>query len=223
MIKYKVSKQQSFFGRSKQEDYKTYYTSTKTIKVKDLPSHPLKDQVSVGVYKLNEKIDRTSLLTGESFQYEFKIEGEGNISSLHKPDINVSDNFEFYPPNTLQNIQKSYGKVMGSKVYSYYGIPKEPGEFALGDYVSWIYFNTSKEAYDTLMPNIKLIIKGESKRNQAITSNDLGSFYDMIDHEDNELGYINENDTLNILGNIIVLALFSFTCILWYRSKKRYE
>jgi hypothetical protein len=48
MIKYKEAKNQTFFGRSKQADEIAFRTKSKTVKVKELPPHPLKNQVPVG-------------------------------------------------------------------------------------------------------------------------------------------------------------------------------
>ncbi|HEU5289734.1 MAG TPA: BatD family protein, partial [Cyclobacteriaceae bacterium] len=52
MIKFKVAKNPSFFGQNRQENFKTFYSKAKTIKVKELPPHPLRDQVAVGNYRL---------------------------------------------------------------------------------------------------------------------------------------------------------------------------
>jgi hypothetical protein len=40
--------------------------------------------------------------------------------------------------------------VRGSKSFTYYAIPNEPGDFNLGDYVSLVYFDPYEEKYDTL-------------------------------------------------------------------------
>ncbi|MCG8385080.1 MAG: BatD family protein, partial [Cytophagales bacterium] len=67
MIKYKVAKNPSFFGQNRQEDFKTFYSRPKTVKVKALPPHPLKDQVAVGDYLLDERSNSQTLQTGQSF------------------------------------------------------------------------------------------------------------------------------------------------------------
>ena len=85
MIKYKVAKNPSFFGRNRVEDFKTYYTKPRIIFVKDLPPHPLKEQVSVGNFKLQEEITSRNLSTGKSFNYTFSVLGEGNISAINRP------------------------------------------------------------------------------------------------------------------------------------------
>jgi hypothetical protein len=55
MIKFKVAKNPSFFGQNRQEDFKTFYSKPRTVRVKDLPPHPLRDAVAVGDYRLEEK------------------------------------------------------------------------------------------------------------------------------------------------------------------------
>ena len=40
MIKYKMAKNQSFFGRNRKEDYETFYSQPKKVTVKELPPHP---------------------------------------------------------------------------------------------------------------------------------------------------------------------------------------
>ncbi|MCS6832119.1 MAG: BatD family protein, partial [Flammeovirgaceae bacterium] len=69
MIKYKVARTPTFFGRNRQEDFKTFYSSPKTVIVKDLPPHPLKGEVNVGNFRLIEEIKTASLQTGKSVEY----------------------------------------------------------------------------------------------------------------------------------------------------------
>src|SRR5690554_5883023 len=73
MIKYRVAKNPTFFGSNRQEDFKTFYSSEKTIAVKPLPPHPLKNEVSVGIYSLRENFEETEVATGEGVTYSFGI------------------------------------------------------------------------------------------------------------------------------------------------------
>ena len=215
MIKYKVAKQQSFFGRNHQKDFKTFYSKVKKIKVKELPPHPLKEQVAVGNYKLIDGISKTEFKTGESFNYKFQIMGEGNISAIKEPVILQDDKLQFYPPNEMQDINRSNGRVTGKKTFDYYIIPDEPGKFNLADYTSWIYFSPIKERYDTLKPELVFTVKGESKKNTTIRSSDLGTFYDRIPFEDTTLREINGGidyyfwiKILLILMSLIVIFIY---------------
>lgn len=207
MIKYKVAKNPSFFGKNKEEDFQTFYTSEKVVKVKELPEHPLKESVAVGNFKLRETVDKKELNTGESFTYNFDIGGIGNISSINPPEAPVSEDIEIYEPGVRQTIQRNNGKITGTKEFEYFGVPNEPGEYNLSDYFSWVFFNTSTEAYDTLKSNVILTVNGESKKNQFIMSNDLGSFYDKIDFEENNLISLNGENYLMILVNTLIVLM----------------
>ncbi len=218
LIKYRVAKNPSFFGRNRQEDFETFYSRPKVIRVKDLPPHPLKAQVAIGNYQLAEKISSRDLKTGESFNYSFNIIGEGNISAIEKPILPNTSDFDFYDPNTQQNITRSAGRVKGTKSFSYYGIPNEPGTFELGDYFQWIFFNPEKESYDTLKSRQQLTVTGESRKNEYIQSTDLGAFYNAIEFQDNQLDSLEKGSFLQIFANIFALVILVLTGIIMFRK-----
>lgn len=211
MIKFKVAKNPSFFGQNRQEDFKKFYSKAKTIKVKELPPHPLRDAVAVGKYKLDERINRTQLQTGQSVSYDFNIYGEGNISSIAKPNVDKNAAFDFYDPNVKQNITREAGRVAGTKSFSYFMIPKEPGTYKLGDYFQWVFFNPESKKYDTLKSQQVVTVAGESYKNQSIGSNDLGSFYDRIDSSDNTLTAVSDNGWVKLTINIFIVLVLGAT------------
>lgn len=218
MIKYRVAKSPSFFGRDRQEDFKTFYSQEKSVKVKALPPHPLKDAVAVGVFELDEQIDKQTLETGTSFSYDFNIYGEGNIAGINDPKIPVDKNIDFYPPNSVQDINRGNGAVTGAKKYSYYGIPNEPGVYNLKDYFSWVYFNPETAKYDTLRSQIKIEVTGESKKNVNLSSSDLGSFYDGIDMESNDLMSLSKDKTPVVLANVLILAMLAGAGFMFFKK-----
>lgn len=218
MIKYQVAKNPSFFGRNRKQDFKEFFTQPKTVRVKALPPHPLKDEVAVGDYRLDERINSKELKTGQSFNYDFTIKGAGNISSIAKPRILEDGNFEFYPPNIQQDIIRSNNRVTGTKSFSFYGIPNEPGQFDFEDRINWIYFNARKERYDTLTSRMVVNVTGESKRNEHILSTDLGSFYDIIEVEDNRLIDRQKEELIKLLANILILVMLVFTAIFIFKK-----
>jgi hypothetical protein len=187
MIKYKIAKDPTFFGNNRQEDFKTFYTSPKTIAVKPLPPHPLKNEVSVGDYGLKENFDQTEIATGEGVSYKFGIVGEGNINSIQPPRKIKEQKLNSFDPNERQQINRGNGRVTGIKEYHYYLTINEPGRVELKDHLEWIFFDPSSEKYDTLRPNAVLNVVGENKINQAISSTRLGGIYDLIEVEDNNL------------------------------------
>src|SRR6185295_5145367 len=146
------------------------YSKPKAVKVKELPPHPLRDAVAVGNYKLDERLPRTELQTGQSISYDFNVYGEGNISSIAKPTITNKSAFDFYEPNVKQSINREGGRVTGMKSFSYFMIPTEPGKYKLGYYFQWIFFNPQTKKYDTLKSKEVVNVIGESFTNQAIVS-----------------------------------------------------
>ena len=206
LIKYNVAKNPSFFGRNRQEDMVKFKSKSRTVKVKELPPHPLKESVSVGQYRLREKADKNELETGQSFNYSFDVVGYGNISSISEP-VPTEGSFDFYAPNTRQNVNRGNGRVSGSKSFQYYGIPNEPGEYDFGDYFNWIFFNPSTDSYDTLRSEIVVNVTGESRKNEYILSSDVGSFYDRINSEDNSFRSLRDNGIIRWILNVLVVLI----------------
>ncbi len=218
MIKHKISKRRTIFGYQSKEGFKTFRSKAKKIKVKPLPPHPLKETVAVGDFQLDERISATQLTTGESFSYGFNIYGEGNISTLQKPEIPKDDIFEFYTPNITEKINRRRNRVTGSKSFSYYAIPNEPGEYALKDYFKWVFFNPKTEKYDTLIASENVIVSGESKKNESIQDNDLGGFYDNIDLQANTLSSTRPAMDLKLWANLLILVMLVLSAIFVFKK-----
>ncbi|MGB3778707.1 MAG: BatD family protein [Tunicatimonas sp.] len=217
MIKYRVAKNPSFFGRRRQADNKTFSTQPKTVRVKDLPPHPLKDAVAVGNYQLDESVSTHKVNTGSSFNYNFKVVGAGNISAVDKPTVKPSEHFEVYPPSVEQNITRRSGQVRGSKAFSYYIVPNEPGKYRLGDLFNWIYFNPSTAQYDTLTSDVTLQVEGKSRKNELISEQDVGSFYDKISRADNTLAPRHGDNWERLLANGLILSMLVLTAVVVFR------
>ena len=219
MVKYRVSKRPSFFGRRQEEGYKTYHTKAKTVQVKDLPPHPLKEKVAVGDFQLREKIDSRTIETGNSFTYNFSIVGQGNISAINEPAVTKNDSLTIYEPNVNQNTRKDDGTVIGVKQFSYYGIPNEPGKYDLKDYFQWIYFNPRLEDYDTLRSSIKITAIGESRKNETILTKDPGTFYNRMENESNALMSLQEeDDNMKLFINIFILIMLAASAYIIFKK-----
>ena len=218
LIKYKVSKRPSFFGRNKIEDYETFYSKPINIKVIDLPTHPLKENISVGNFRLKEKINKKEIKTGENFSYEFEIIGEGNITAISPPSTKING-IEFYPPNSQQYIKREKGKVFGSKKFQYYGIPIDAGEYQF-DNIKWIYFDTKNQKYDTLKSEINILATGNSVKNKMIQSKNIDPFFDIINSEKNILFSIKKQTDNSIFLNFIILTLVIISSIYLIKYNK---
>ena len=213
MIKFKESKTRNFFGRSRQEDYKTYYSQAKQVKVKDLPAHPLKDLVAVGDYRLSEEISTTDAQTGEGVQYQYTIYGEGNISAIDEPLRPQDGDVEFYAPTVRQDVTRANGRVRGKKTFSYFINPTIPGTYQLADYLPWVFFNPRLNRYDTLLPESYIHVKGDAIQKALSLPNkkEAESIYGLIDTADNTLRSREDSKayTYGFYGSIALLLIAS--------------
>ncbi len=186
LIKYKVAKNPTFFGRNRQEDFQTFYTEPRSVRVRPLPPHPLRDGVAVGEFRLNEEINPTELETGQSLTYDFQVRGEGNISSINTPtQMQSRTEVDFYAPNTRQSINRSQNKVTGYKTFSYQAVPQEPGTYQMKDFFQWVYFDPERARYDTLRPQASFVVTGESIRDRNVTGSARDEFYSVLAEADN--------------------------------------
>lgn len=218
MIKYKVAKNPSFFGQNRKEDFKTFYSKPRTVKVKELPRHPLRDAVAVGNYKLSEMMPSTDVTTGKSVSYAFNIFGEGNISAIQKPAVSNDANFEFYEPNVRMDIKRENSRVTGTKSFNYFLIPKEPGRYQLKDYFQWVFFNPEEHKYDTLQSKLTVYVTGESTKNEAIQANDDGTFYDKIQTADNGLMLIRDHGWQQTAFGIFIFLVLASSAYLVFKK-----
>ncbi|MCX2744491.1 BatD family protein [Mangrovivirga sp. M17] len=220
MQKSKIAKNRSFFsfGPSRKAEIKTYKSKSKTIKVKPLPDHPLKDEVSVGVFRLEESINKKTLNTGESFKYNITIEGEGNIAGI-KLNPDNDKKLDLFDPEESRNIIRRGNSVIGNASYSYFGIPQIPGEYDMSEYFSWVYFDPVKERYDTLKSDIKIIVTGESLVDREISSKALDSFYDLIGQSENDLKSRDGlDDLIPYIFNGLAILLLAFAGWFMFKS-----
>jgi hypothetical protein len=211
MIKYKVAKEPGFFGLDRRQDFKTFTSQPTTVYPKELPPHPLREKVAVGNFRLSEEIEKRNPGTGESVNYNFRIAGEGNIAGISMPPMPRLSQMDIYPPNTRQDISRSNGRVLGTKLFSYQLIPKEPGQFPLKDYFQWVFFNPVRARYDTLRSAITLKVSGESLQDQGMAAGDLGPLYNSIPKLSNTLRSGGRSDLIRTGANILILLMLIAT------------
>jgi hypothetical protein len=97
-------------------------------------------------------------------------------------------------------------------------IPKEPGKYNLGDYFQWVFFNPREKKYDTLKSKLVVNVSGESKKNEAIQSTDVGNFYDKIEVADNTLKTVKNNNWQSWAFNSFILVMLAASAYLVLRK-----
>jgi hypothetical protein len=218
MIKYTSGKDATFADEKRQSEAKTYYSTAKTVLVKALPPHPLRETVPVGRYRLDEQLERTQVSINRAVKYTFTVIGEGNIAALPAPATQNLATLEVYPPQIKENILQQQQRLSGSKQFSYSIIPKVPGRFPVGQLLQFIYFDPARERYDTLASRFTLQVSGTVDHDAAIGAGVAGDFYNLIQTEDNNLVSIHKFEKLKLYTNLIVLLLLAISIYIFFRK-----
>jgi hypothetical protein len=100
----------------------------------------------VGDLDLSASLDKTQATTNEALTYRLQISGEGNLRTLPEPDIAFPNDFEVYPPELSESIDRSGGRVSGSRIYEYVLIPRSPGTRTIPS-VEYGYFDPRQGRY----------------------------------------------------------------------------
>ena len=168
---------------------------------------------------MKENIKNIEVETGQGFDYNFGVSGVGNINAVSAPKRIPMANLNTYDPNVRQQINRGYGRVSGIKEFNYYITINEAGEVDLGKNFEWVYFDPDRAVYDTLRPQAKITVVGESKANQAISSQRLGGLYDRISTEDNR--FLNEKYKyyFTIAINVLLLIAVALLAVLIIRKR----
>ena len=196
-----------------------------TVAVRALPPHPLRGRVAVGLFRLNEQLDRPRVGTGQSVRYRFTIEGEGNVATLPAPatSANIAA-VDVFPPEEQHVINHGGNRVSGQKTFSYFVVPHQNGTISLADYFQWIYFDPQRARYDTLRSGLRVqvgranaaIAKTSAPAAASPVSNETGptpamgrSLYAGIDALDSTHQPISIPVLIRAAANVlIVLMLF---------------
>lgn len=226
MIRYKVANSQDFFGRTVQVkgdgEERLYQSKPVSINVKTLPPHPLRDQVPVGSYRLIETISDEELKQNESFVYEYKVSGKGNINFVPEPTIEKNSGLNFYKPAVLKKIKKDKGYVSGFKRFTYDVVAEKSGTYKLNELINFIFFDPAKGKYDTLRSKKTIrIAPAENLVNANLTNtttpNDAGF---AITQSDSSIWSTNGRDFLKIYVNALIFLMFVAIGIIIWKSKK---
>lgn len=99
------------------------------IDVMPLPSEgrPAEFTGHVGTLRISASVDKLQVATNEAVSLQIRIDGEGNIRTLPTPDIDFPLDFEVYPPEEGESINRGEAAITGSKTYEYVLIPRAPG------------------------------------------------------------------------------------------------
>lgn len=198
------------------------------IAVRPLPLRASTDPVLVGRYHLAETLERTALSVGQSVRYDIRLEGEGNISAIQPPTLIDSKDFEVFPPDIQQTINRTGGLVTGQKTFRYFLVPKRNGAFALGNTFQWVYFDPTTARYDTLRSQLTVRVGGmpaliPAKTTALAQSNALGkaapaSIYTGIELMDSTRQPLNIPVLVRAMANVLIVVLILALVFIFFKK-----
>ncbi|WP_147275600.1 BatD family protein [Adhaeribacter pallidiroseus] len=218
MLQYTVPKDATFAEEKRQPEIKEFQSVAKTVRVKALPPHPLRETVPVGRYRLDELLERTRTSINRTVNYSFAVIGEGNIGALPTPTLQNLPALEVYPPQVKENLLRQQQRISGSKRFAYSIVPKMPGQYPLRQLLHFIYFDPERERYDTLTSRFTLQVSGTVDRDAAIGAVVSDDFYKLIQTEDNNLVSMHNFEKLKLYTNLIVLLLLAISIFIFFRK-----
>ncbi|WP_210466332.1 BatD family protein [Rufibacter roseolus] len=221
MIKYKIAKNPSLLTQNRLPENKTYSAQSKEVTVRGLPPHPLRDQVAVGVFRLEEQVSRKTISLNQNLVYHFNIKGEGNIRTLPAPQsMGISSELEIYSPEIRQSQQVVQGRLVGNKTFRYFIVGRQAGEFPLKELFQWVFFNPVTARYDTLRPALTVQVRGQEDQNSFIRAQDVGDFYNIAATESNELISIDQFKEVRLYTNVVLGLLLGVASFIFILKRK---
>ena len=160
-----------FFGN-------TIYTQTskkvasrkRVIKVKNFPENgkPESFNGAVGNFDISLNSSKSQLKATESFQLEFKVNGNGNLKLFSLPEIIVPSSLEKYTPEFKEKINTSLSGMNGEISNVYTIVPQYQGKYPIPP-VEFSFFNPKTEQYVTLYSNESIVdvLDGPTRLSEA--------------------------------------------------------
>ena len=202
-----------------------------TVSIRPLPPHPLREQVSVGQFRLVDVASQQRVVAGHSVQFDVRLEGRGHIAGIQAPTQVASDpgkqasDLAVFPPTMQEQIGRVDEQVSGYKRFRYFLIPKQKGLLALANRFSWVYFDPQTARYDTLRPQTVLSVTnpGDSLTvgivpTDTVTTNGRTSIYSGLEQTDSTRQSINIPVLVRALANVLIVLMILGTIYVYARK-----
>ena len=226
-----------FFGN-------TIYTQTskkvasrkRIIKVKNFPENgkPESFNGAVGNFDISLNSSKSQLKATESFQLEFKVNGNGNLKLFSLPEIIVPSSLEKYAPEFKEKINTSLSGMNGEISNVYTIVPQYQGKYPIPP-VEFSFFNPKTEQYVTLYSNESVVdvldgptrlsesnVQASNPVNNSITSSDQFNFI-KLSSDFIQIDRKNIIDSKKILFTLFLIPIIILVLAIIYfnlRNKK---
>lgn len=147
-----------FFGPQYRQYQGMLESAPVPIEVLPLPADgkPANFSGAVGKFTMKARLDRTTIVAGESVNLEITIEGTGNLESTNLPTLNLPAEFQSYPPEKQDQRTVIGEQVHSTRTIKYILIPQKEGAYPLGT-VEFSYFDLQEGVYKNLQTPLPTI------------------------------------------------------------------
>jgi hypothetical protein len=145
----------SFFGaRQKRLELKT---DPVQIDVESLPElDDARYLGAVGDFQVSRSINKKQVRVGQTIELTTRINGQGNIPLISKPDYQLPNSFETYAPKESSSINKDGRAIKGKKSFTDVLIPRKAGTYTIPG-VRVAYYSTRRQDYNVkFLPPIEI-------------------------------------------------------------------
>jgi len=123
----------SFFGSGTNQRRVELESEPVELTVKSLPES---DESSINVnavgnIRVERSVSKTRIETGETFELETRIYGEGNIPLIRRPGYELPDEIETFTPSETNSIERVGLTIRGEKIYTQQLVTRTPGSLTI--------------------------------------------------------------------------------------------
>ena len=167
----------------------------------------------VGKAALSSSVIHGTVKANEPVTYSITIGGEGNLSLLQAPRLNLGPDIQVYDPKPIDKIDRNGDNLSGTRTFEYTLMPHKAGKFTIPSQ-SFSYFDPAEKQYFESKTNpISIIVE---KNENAPASNDA-STSETGKEIDKIPGYIK----WSILFSFSAMLLFAVLALMLRKSPKR--
>jgi len=185
-----------------------------TIKVKALPSSTSSRLVPVGNFHIKDFLEEKRIRNGHATYLTIVLEGNSDPTSIGKFEFTSSDIELMGEEIVSQKEIEADGQWKIRKEFKFQINPIRSGQYQMSNAFRYVYFNSTKNQFDTLYPKSSLNVYGErvSESNAMLTNDEFYNRY--TSQTNNKLFLTKNNDLFNHLANLIILVMLAVTAIL---------
>ena len=186
-----------------------------TVHVEKLPSPPISFTGGVGVFQISSSLIRKdSTRCGNPITLRVIVEGKGNMNLMRQPNVYFSDAFELYDVRQIDSTKLTSNGYEGRMIFDYPVVPLKHGTLMIPP-VTFTYFNTDKEEYETIETKEQTIVVEREKASETQKGSKISHIIeDGLPHHSHYAKLI-------IWASLTLFVLVTVILIIFFRKRKK--